>query len=120
MEQLAVTLVTLALHASLISWSLPDLGPPRSYCIPFVSPACCCALQRIKAEIVMWTAGFVLLTLIVNAPLLPWVLRVTGLSKGESLDLCRPSMVAKRARRAVTFLRCLIAAKRMLDSLQMS
>ncbi|CAL5219904.1 g1831 [Coccomyxa viridis] len=36
---------------------------------------------RIKAEIVMWTAGFVLLTLIVNAPLLPWVLRITGLSK---------------------------------------
>ena len=33
----------------------------------------------------MWTAGFVLLTLIVNAPLLPWVLRITGLSKGVVL-----------------------------------
>ena len=33
----------------------------------------------------MWTAGFVLLTLIVNAPLLPWVLRITGLSKGVLL-----------------------------------
>ena len=31
---------------------------------------------------VLWTAGFVLLTLIINAPLLPWVLRVTGLNKG--------------------------------------
>ncbi len=35
----------------------------------------------------MWTAGFVLLTLIVNAPLLPWVLRITGLSKGMALCL---------------------------------
>ena len=35
----------------------------------------------------MWTAGFVLLTLIVNAPLLPWVLRITGLSKGTTLCL---------------------------------
>ena len=48
-------------------------------------------LQRIKAEIVMWTAGFVLLTLIVNAPLLPWVLRVTGLSKGVILCPCSSS-----------------------------
>ncbi len=39
-------------------------------------------VQRITAEIVLWTAGFVLLTLIVNAPLLPLVLRVSGLSKG--------------------------------------
>ena len=31
---------------------------------------------------VLWTAGFVLLTLVINAPLLPWVLRVTGLNKG--------------------------------------
>lgn len=44
-------------------------------------------MQRIKAEIVMWTAGFVLLTLIVNAPLLPWVLRITGLSKGAHYSL---------------------------------
>ena len=39
-------------------------------------------LQVVKAEMVLWTAGFVLLTLIINAPLLPWVLRVTGLNKG--------------------------------------
>ena len=36
-----------------------------------------------KAEMVLWTAGFVLLTLVINAPLLPWVLRVTGLNKGS-------------------------------------
>jgi hypothetical protein len=30
---------------------------------------------------VFWTAGFVLLTLAINAPMLPFVLRVTGLSK---------------------------------------
>lgn len=38
--------------------------------------------QIIKAEMVLWTAGFVLLTLVINAPLLPYVLRWTGLSKG--------------------------------------
>lgn len=48
---------------------------------------CGLCMQRIKAEIVMWTAGFVLLTLIVNAPLLPWVLRITGLSKGAHYSL---------------------------------
>lgn len=41
-------------------------------------------LQKIKAEIVLWTAGFVLLTLIINAPLLPFFLRVSGLAKGAS------------------------------------
>jgi hypothetical protein len=40
------------------------------------------AAQIIKAEIVLWTAGFVLLTLVINAPMLPYVLRWTGLSKG--------------------------------------
>ncbi|KAK9789036.1 hypothetical protein WJX73_003859 [Symbiochloris irregularis] len=37
--------------------------------------------EEIKAEIVLWTAGFVLMTLVINASILPWVLRVTGLSK---------------------------------------
>lgn len=41
------------------------------------------AVQIIKAEIVLWTAGFVLLTLVINAPMLPYVLRWTGLSKGK-------------------------------------
>ena len=44
-----------------------------------------CAVQKIKAEIVLWTAGFVLLTLVVNAPLLPLFLRVSGLANGEIL-----------------------------------
>lgn len=34
----------------------------------------------LRTAVVFWTAGFVLLTLIINAPLLPWVLRITGLS----------------------------------------
>lgn len=40
-------------------------------------------MQKIKAEIVLWTAGFVLLTLVINAPLLPLFLRVSGLANGE-------------------------------------
>ena len=39
-------------------------------------------MQVVKAEMVLWTAGFVLLTLVINAPLLPMVLRLTGLNKG--------------------------------------
>ena len=35
---------------------------------------------------VLWTAGFVLLTLVINAPMLPYVLRWTGLNKGAVLD----------------------------------
>jgi hypothetical protein len=38
-------------------------------------------LQVVKAMMVFWTAGFVLLTLLINAPMLPLVLRLTGLSK---------------------------------------
>jgi NhaP-type Na+/H+ or K+/H+ antiporter len=34
---------------------------------------CCCARQ-----IALWTAGFVLLTLCVNAPMIPWLLKVTA------------------------------------------
>lgn len=44
----------------------------------------CCALQIVKAMMVFWTAGFVLFTLLINAPLLPTVLRLTGLSKVPS------------------------------------
>lgn len=38
---------------------------------------------------VFWTAGFVLLTLLINAPLLPTVLRLTGLSKVPDKQLAR-------------------------------
>lgn len=41
------------------------------------------AVQMIKAELVLWVAGFVLLSLIINAPLLPWVLRLTKLNVGK-------------------------------------
>lgn len=38
-----------------------------------------------------WTAGFVLLTLMINAPLLPWVLRMTGLAAIPPKQLARRS-----------------------------
>lgn len=44
-------------------------------------------LQVIKSEIVLWTAGFVLMTLLINVPLLPVILRKTGLSAGKILFL---------------------------------
>ncbi len=47
-----------------------------------------CTVQKIKAEIVLWTAGFVLLTLVINAPLLPLFLRVSGLANGEIFISC--------------------------------
>ncbi len=39
-------------------------------------------VQVIVAEVVTWTAGFVFLTLVINASILPWVLSVTGLNAG--------------------------------------
>ena len=50
--------------------------------------------QIIKAEMVLWTAGFVLLTLVINAPMLPYVLRWTGLNKGAPLSLMSIAPVA--------------------------
>ena len=44
-------------------------------------------LQVIKSEIVLWTAGFVLMTLLINVPLLPVILRKTGLSAGNQSNL---------------------------------
>ena len=55
-----------------------------------MTPTKCVSLQVVKAEMVLWTAGFVLLTLVINAPLLPWVLRVTGLNKGTDALLHAP------------------------------
>lgn len=40
-------------------------------------------VQVIKSEIVLWTAGFVLMTLLINGSFLPLILRKTGLSKGN-------------------------------------
>ncbi len=42
----------------------------------------CYAVQMIKAELVLWVAGFVLLSLIINAPMLPWIMRITRLNTG--------------------------------------
>ena len=44
-------------------------------------------MQMIKAELVLWVAGFVLLSLIVNAPMLPWLLRILRLNIGKHLAL---------------------------------
>lgn len=44
-------------------------------------PLLCTRPQVVKAMMVFWTAGFVLMTLGINAPMLPFVLRVLGLSK---------------------------------------
>lgn len=41
-------------------------------------------VQVVKSMMVFWTAGFVLLTLGINAPMLPFILRITGLSKVRS------------------------------------
>ncbi len=43
---------------------------------------------------VFWNAGFVLLTLAINAPMLPYVLRVTGLSKVRQADLLAPDVTS--------------------------
>jgi hypothetical protein len=47
-------------------------------------------VQVVKSMMVFWTAGFVLLTLGINAPMLPFILRITGLSKVRSaaMSLC--------------------------------
>eukprot|EP00879_Flechtneria_rotunda_P004544 GHRR01004799.1.p1 GENE.GHRR01004799.1~~GHRR01004799.1.p1 ORF type:complete len:1688 (+),score=648.93 GHRR01004799.1:153-5216(+) len=46
----------------------------------------------VRAMMVFWTAGFVLLTLLINAPLLPTVLRLTGLS------VVPPKQITRRQR----------------------
>ncbi len=43
----------------------------------------------VKAQIIFWTAGFVLLTLLVNAPLLPRVLRWLSLNRIPDKQLRR-------------------------------
>jgi hypothetical protein len=54
-------------------------------------------LQVVKAMMVFWTAGFVLLTLLINAPLLPLVLRLTGLSKVRGWCICVRAAAAAAA-----------------------
>lgn len=51
-----------------------------------------CSMQMIKAELVLWVAGFVLLSLIVNAPMLPWLLRMLHLNIGKYLALAAAPM----------------------------
>lgn len=44
-------------------------------------------MNAVKSALVMWTAGVVLCTLLINAPALPFILRVTGLTKVSLLTL---------------------------------
>ena len=71
-------------------WQLnSDVLPPLS------SQAAVCCLQ-----IALWTAGFVVMTLVINAPLLPWVMRKTGLAAIASV---KRRMRAKAVRALVRF-----------------
>ena len=44
-------------------------------CLDSMPPYPCC---HNFAQMALWTSGFVVLTLIINAPLMPWLLKVTG------------------------------------------
>ena len=44
-------------------------------------------MNVVKSALVLWTAGVVLCTLLINAPALPFILRVTGLTKVSLLTL---------------------------------
>ncbi len=55
----------------------------------------CAAIQ-----IALWTASFVVMTLVINAPLLPWVMRKTGLAAIASV---KRRMRAKAVRALVRF-----------------
>lgn len=45
------------------------------------------SLSAVKSSLALWTAGVVLCTLLINAPCLGFVLRVTGLTKVSLLTL---------------------------------
>ena len=51
-------------------------------------------------QIALWTASFVVMTLVINAPLLPWVMRKTGLAAIASV---KRRMRAKAVRALVRF-----------------
>ena len=52
------------------------------------------------SQIALWTAGFVMMTLFINAPLLPWVMEKTGLA---SIASVKRRMRAKAVRALVRF-----------------
>ena len=60
------------------------------------------SIKKMTAQIVTWTSSFVLLTLIINAPSLPWLLRVCGLleqsaSKKKIMTKVHTMLVQKTA-----------------------
>lgn len=46
-------------------------------------------LQKVQSEVVLFTAVFVLLTLLVNAPMLPVVLRMTKCAPSSPMHVDR-------------------------------
>lgn len=44
-----------------------------------------CLFLQVRAQLALWTCGFTMLTLLINAPAIPWLLRVTGLDKISDL-----------------------------------
>ena len=67
-------------------------------------------MQVVKAEMVLWTAGFVLLTLVINAPLLPYILRLTGLNKGAHAYVCSALELLASARLASEYVQVDLSA----------
>ena len=66
----------------------------------------------IKAELVLWVAGFVLLSLIINAPKLPWIMRITRLNTGQPTmpaDICRGCSCHKLVHAACLFVKAFSA-----------
>lgn len=51
-------------------------------------------------QMALWTSGFVVLTLVVNAPLVPWLLRMTGVAES---GVVKRRMRAKAARALVHY-----------------
>jgi hypothetical protein len=88
---------------------LPPHPPSTTSLAPPYNPAQSAESQVVKSQVVFWTAGFVMLTLLINAPLLPWVLRVTGLSAIPPKQLARRrravEALAEHTRAAVEQLR---------------
>lgn len=54
-------------------------------------------IDIVTAQMVLWSAGFVLMTLLINAPLMPWFMAITGLTKVSDAS----NIVRSKAKRAL-------------------
>ncbi|GMH41796.1 hypothetical protein BSKO_09706 [Bryopsis sp. KO-2023] len=55
--------------------------------------------EKVRAQSALWTCGFTILTLLINAPAIPWLLRVTGLGtipaiKQQSREKAHQAMIS--------------------------